>query len=371
MIRRETSTGHGQQDRQRYLGKIRDRVKKALPHLPGTAPIISGPGDQPVTLPIPGGGLGLPHFVPAAPKTPPDGWGQGPGQPGDIVGVMPRGGSGQGAGEPGRTPGDHDIDLTLTLDEWRQWILEDLHLPDLRPKPTDQVTDPETVWTSRNRVGSQSTVDKRATLKEALRRSQQQHQPLTFTPADLRYASWVERDRPATAAVIYFLRDVSASMGGERAYLARATAWYLAAVIQRAYPTCPIHFWVHDTEGHEVPEADFLTQTDGGGTAGMAVYQAMRQHMDHAYPESQYNRYCFHFTDGDLWDATDTEPFVADWAPTLARFGVVLTAQPSVRARAWTTHLQAMPGVRVVVDADRADVVPAVRQLLEEEAVTA
>ncbi|NMP23820.1 DUF444 family protein [Sulfobacillus harzensis] len=366
MIRRETSTGHGVQDRQRYLDKIRDRVRKALPSIPGNAPIISGPGDQPVTVPIPGGGLGLPHFVPASPETPPDGWAQGPGQPGDIIRVIPPGGSGSGDGDPGTEPGDHDIDLTMTLDEWRQWILEDLQLPELRPKPTDQLTDPETVWTSRSRVGSQSTVDKRATLKEALRRSQQQRQPLRFTPDDLRYHSWVERDRPATAAVIYFLRDISASMGGERAYLARATAWYLAAVIQRAYPQCPIHFWVHDTAGREVPEADFLTLTEGGGTAAVPVYQAMQIHMDHGYPFTSYNRYVFHFTDGDLWDATQTEPLIAQWAPTLARFGVVLTAHPDMRALVWAKRIAATDAVRVAVDAERADVVPAVRYLLGE-----
>lgn len=368
MIRRETSTGHGIQDRQRYLGKIRDRVKQVLPSLPGTAPIISGPGDQPVTVPISGGGLGLPHFVPQAPSTPPDGWAQGPGQPGDIVRVVPMGGSGAGSDEPGREPGDHDIEVTLTLDEWRQWILEDLALPDLRPRATDQLTDAETVWTSRSRVGSPSTLDKRATLKEAMRRSQQQRQPLTFAPDDLRYHSWVDRDRPATAAVIYFVRDISASMGGERAYLARATAWYLAAVIQRAYPQCPIHFWVHDSEGQEVPESDFLTLSDGGGTAGMPVYTAMRSHMDRAYPPSQYNRYLFHFTDGGLWDAPATESFVVGWAATLTRFGVVLTARPTLGVQAWVHHIQTAPPVRVVVEVGRPDVVPAVRSLLEEAA---
>lgn len=365
MIEREASTGHGQQDRQRYLDKIRERVRQALPTLPGTAPIISGPGDQPVTVPVPGGGVGLPHFVPARPATPPGGWAQGSGQPGDIVGVIPPDGGGDGSGDPGQNPGDHDLEVTLSLDEWRQWILEDLGLPALTPKPIDQLTDPATVWTSRSRVGSVSTLDKRATLKEAMRRSQQQHTALALQPDDLRYHSWVERETPATAAVIYFLRDISGSMDGERAYLARATAWYLAAVIQRAYPICPVHFWVHDTRAWEVPEADFLATQAGGGTAGAPAYQALRAHMDQQYPWGSYNRYGFHFTDGAVWDVEATLAAAQAWVPTMTRFGVVLTVDLGAKP-AWTDTLAAHPVVRVVDAASRERVVPAVRALLAE-----
>jgi uncharacterized sporulation protein YeaH/YhbH (DUF444 family) len=366
MIRREPTTGHGQLDRDRYLDKIRDRLKRALPTIPGEAPMIAGDPETPVTVPIPGGGVGLPHFIPQRPPTPPDGWGQGPAQPGDIIVQIPADVGGPGH-DVSHEPGDHDIAVTLPLSEWRRLILEDLHLPDLRATPNDALTEDTLVWTSRSRTGSLSTVDKQATLKEALARSQAQQRPLTFSPDDLRYHSWVERRQPKTAAVVYLLRDISASMDGERQYLARATAWYLVAVLQQAYAECPVRFWVHDTEGHAVTEAEFLSLEASGGTQAAPAYQAMQAEMDRDYPTARYNRYVFHFTDGDVWDAEAAVAAIQAWMPTLRRFGVCLLQ--SGRSPDWLRHLHGVPGVRVAREQLRSDVVTAVRSLLSEEAM--
>lgn len=366
MMRREPTTGHGQLDRDRYLQKIRDRLQKALPTIPGDAPIISGDPNTPVTVPIPGGGIGLPRFIPQRPPEPLDGWGQGPAQPGDILARVPgpRGGNpGSGDEAAGQEAGDHDIAVTLPLQEWRRLILEDLRLPDLHPGGLASLTDPTTVWISRSRMGSLSALDKRATLKEALARSQAQRQPLTFAAEDLRYHSWQERPRPQTAAVVYLLRDISGSMGGEWQYLARATAWYLVAVLQHAYATCPVEFWVHDTRARRVTEAEFLGLEAQGGTAGAPAYTAMQAAMDHEYPAAAYNRYCFHFTDGDIWDAEATLPIARAWAPTLRRLGVVILRATSPWP-AWIQTLAEEPTVRAVHERQRSDVVEAVRTLL-------
>lgn len=362
MIRRETSTGHGSQDRKRYTEKIRERIRQALPTLPGEIPVVSGPGDQPVTMPIPGGGLSLPRFVPRRPSEPSKSFGQGEAQPGDVVDAQPRK-RGQGGGDDG--PGDDDIAITMTLDEWRQWMLEDLALPDLTPRPNDQIAETETVWTSRSRTGSMSTIDKRATLKEALARSQSQGEALTFRPDDLRYRSWEDRARPHTAAVIYFCRDISASMDGERQYLARATAWYLSAALSRVYTTCPVRFWVHALAAQAVSEAEFLGMGSGGGTMAGPAYAAMQDDMDKEFPPSTFHRYVFHFTDGVIADEEAAWGVLASWFPTLTRFGLVLVDKPG-RLYEWLAAVAAQAVGRVVIASDRDQVVPAIHELLQE-----
>ncbi|MCY0898891.1 MAG: DUF444 family protein [Firmicutes bacterium] len=369
MIRRETSTGRGAQDRDRYAEKIRERIRGALPTIPGQIPIITGPGDQPVTVPIPGGGIGLPRFVPKRSHDPPKGWGQGDGQPGDIVGIQPVDRRGNAGSEPGYAPGDHDIAITLTLDEWRQWILDDLKLPDLTPKPTDQMREERRVWTSRSRTGSLSAVDKRMTLKEALARSQAAHVPLTIHPDDVRYQSWIDRPEPHTAAVVAFCRDISASMDGERQYLARALAFALAAAIQRAYPECQYRFWVHDTEPYLVEEAEFLQREAGGGTLADPAYAMIAETLDREFPQARYHRYVFHFTDGEIGDPVATLARVVDWAPSLTRLGVVLVRDGArMSTGTWLERLSAFhqPTVRIVRAARREMVPAALRQLLEE-----
>ncbi|MCY0879728.1 MAG: DUF444 family protein [Firmicutes bacterium] len=369
MIRRETSTGRGAQDRDRYAEKIRERIRSALPTIPGQIPVITGPGDQPVTVPIPGGGIGLPRFVPKRSHEPPKGWGQGDGQPGDIVDVRPVDRGGGTGTDAGRSPGDHDIAITLTLDEWRQWILDDLKLPYLTPKPTDQIRDQRRVWSSRSRTGSLSAVDKRMTLKEALARSQAARAPLTIHPDDVRYQSWVDRPEPQTAAVIAFCRDISASMDGERQYLARALAFALAAAIQRAYPECQYRFWVHDTDPYPVEEAEFLQREAGGGTLAEPAYAMMQATLDREFPSARYHRYVFHFTDGEIGDPVATLARILDWAPTLTRLGIVLVRDGArTSGGSWLDRLNAFHQEAVrIVRASRRDMVPqALRQLLEE-----
>lgn len=367
MIRRESSTGRGLKDRQRYLDKIKHRISKSLPDVAADVPVIGGDGDQPVRLRVPRGGMTLPRFVPK--RRSDEGFGQGDSQPGDIIARAPKGGQSgnQGNGEPGRESAEHgyDLEIEMTLAELRQWILEDLELPNLDDKFNDQLHEPEMSWTSISRVGSVTTLDKKETLKQSLARSLTQGRPFGFHPDDLRYKTWVERERPKTSAVIYFIRDVSASMDGERAYLARAVAWYLAAVIRSSYPICPIRFWVHDTDPQEVDETQFVTMSAGGGTAFSETFETVHRHMDIEYPDTSWNRYVFHFTDGEAWDIDYAYESLVRWIPSLSIFGTVFMDEPLW----WVRRLRSLDQrvVRFAQASDRVKVRSAVRQLLTGE----
>lgn len=367
-VGREEATGQGEQDRQRYKQKIRDQIKKAIPQALDQVPIVSGDGSDSVVIPLPEGGLDLPRFRPAQPKEPGDGVGQGPGQPGDIVGAAPIDGDGSGgAGKAGNARAEHGIDLTL--EEIRAIMLDDLHLPPLPLKRPPTQTEPTIRWNTRSRRGSLNNVDAKATLKAALARSQAQQKDLAFTPDDLRYQSWTERDQPKTAAVVYLLRDISGSMTPDKAYLARAVATYIVLWLRTVYDVCPLEFWVHDTVAQPVDELAFFHADDGGGTAVAPAYATLQEDMDTRYPLAAWNRLFLHFSDGDVFDPVASRERARAWLPSLTLLGLVLT-KPSPYAYSGSLR-QTFAGLpspyRVVTVQQPGHVVDAVRELLRGE----
>ena len=68
--------------------------------------------------------------------------------------------------------------------------------------------------------GARSRLDRRRTVKEAVKRRAIQTDPVPFSNDDLRFRQLVRRARPATNAVVLFALDVSGSMGETQRKLA-------------------------------------------------------------------------------------------------------------------------------------------------------
>lgn len=358
----------GQQDRQRYLRLVRDQLKQRLPHVVGDAPILTGPADQRVAIPLPGGGLTLPQLVPGKTQERPTGMGQGPAGPGDVVARRPGPISGNGAGT-GRGGGhvDHVVDLTIA--EIHELMREDLRLPRLRPRPRADADASALVWNSRSRHGGLSQVDVKASLLGAIQRAAVTGQPPYLTDDVLRYHSWSERPRPKTSAVLYVLRDVSGSMSREKVYLSLAAANYVLAHLSATYPTMPVHLWAHHEDAMEVDEAEWKHLNSAGGTRIAPAYDAIRAHMDLHYPPDGWNRYLLHLSDGDVEDPEEARAALVAWMPALALAGIVLT-QPIRQA----PHIglgRVMAGlgapVRVVEIHTRTQIIEAMRTLLADD----
>jgi uncharacterized protein len=58
-------------------------------------------------------------------------------------------------------------------------------------------------------------------------------------------------------------------------------------------------FVAHDTEAHVVPEKDFFTISNSGGTKCSSAYSVALEHIRKNHPKSRWNNYVFHFSDGD------------------------------------------------------------------------
>lgn len=155
----------GLKDSLRHDQRVKDAIRKNLRELITEEAIITSDGQKRVKLPI--RYLEQYRFKYGQPQP---GVGQGPGQPGDVLGGRPGDGTDPGDGMPGDQPGERTYEVEVPLDELTQMMLEDLALPWLEEKPERQVTSTSHRYTDVRRHGSLANLDKRRTLLANVKR---------------------------------------------------------------------------------------------------------------------------------------------------------------------------------------------------------
>ena len=211
---------------------------------------------------------------------------------------------GEGSEQPGDQPGEQVYEAEISLDELTRMMLEDLALPWLEDKEAQQLTTTTYTFDDIRRKGSMANIDKKRTLLENLKRHAAQHQPKVgaFHDTDLRFKVWSMQDEQHTNAAVYLLMDRSGSMTTEKKYIAKSFFFWLVRFLRLKYTTVDTVFIAHDTEAHIVPEQDFFTISNSGGTRCSAAYRVALDHLQHTHPKARWNNYVFHFSDGDNWE---------------------------------------------------------------------
>jgi len=234
------------------------------------------------------------------------GVGQGAAKPGDLLGpANAEGGPGQkGAG--GTDRGGIELMLEFKVDDIVDWLWEDLRLPNLQARVGAAQ---ESDWKREgwDRHGARSRLDRRRSLKEAVKRRARGGSSPGFINEDLRYRQLTRRRQPATRAVVFFLLDVSGSMTERDRQLAKTFFFWVAAGLRREYRHLDIAFIAHTTEAWEFNEADFFQVTGSGGTVASTGFAKVREVMQKRFNPASYNVYLFYASDGDNAD-TDRAP---------------------------------------------------------------
>src|SRR5215471_11230467 len=181
---------------------------------------------------------------------------------------QPPQGVGQGQGQPGDVPGEHTYEVEVPLEELAQMMLEDLALPWLEEKPERQITTTSHRFTDLRRRGAFANLDKRRTLLENIKRNAARGVPGVghFHDADLRYKVWDTYEETHANAAVYMLMDVSGSMTTSKKYIAKSFYFWMVRFLQLKYQKVDMVFIAHDTEAQVVPEQDFFGLSQGGGT---------------------------------------------------------------------------------------------------------
>lgn len=294
----------GARDWLRHNQKVREAVKGNLPEILSGEDLLTRPGAN-RTVMVPVKFLEHARFRLAEPASQ-QGAGQGRGQPGDVL--QPGRPEGErGAQSGGTENGEIRFVVEMKLEEIIDWIWEELKLPDLQPRRSASMDDPEYVREGWDKRGARSRLDRRRTLKEAVKRRAVQEDPVAIVNEDLRFRQLVRRPTPSTSAAVIFALDVSGSMDEAQRRLAKQFFFFALQGIRRQYAKVETAFLAHAAQAWEFEEREFFQASSSGGTVSSCAFQLAQEVIRGRYDPSRYNVYLFYASDGEN-ASEDREP---------------------------------------------------------------
>ncbi len=312
-------------DHNRFKQIVRGRVKKDLKKYITQGEMIGRKGKDKITVPMPQ--IETPRFKFGDKQM--GGTGQGEGDVGDSLGGDPQ--EGPGTGKAGDQPGDHGLEVELTIEELAEILGEELQLPRIEPKGSAKVTTTIDRYRGIRKVGPESLKHFKRTYREALKRQissgiYNEKDPIVMPVRDdKRYRSWKTVPEPQTNAVILYIMDVSGSMGDEQKEMVRMESFWIDTWLQSQYKGIESRYIIHDATAREVDRETFFRTKESGGTLISSAYEKALEIMEASYPVSDWNIYIFQFSDGDNWSGDDTSKCLAmlekDFLPIVNMFG--------------------------------------------------
>ncbi len=339
-----SSAPRGKTDAARHRHKVKEAIRQNLPDIVGDEAIITRKENQIVKVPIKG--VKSYQFIHGRTGGEGGGFGSGESQRGKVIGRRPKQGQSQG-GKPGGEPGTDYLETEIDIEEIIEMMLDDLGLPNLRRKQVRETVIPKG-WTfdSVERTGIRPRLDKKRSIKEAIRRTETLVAVLTdqtgrseqdcrralaatqgdstaalrllesgtvlppvsdepeylLESDDLRFRTITEDVEYQSNAVILAMMDVSGSMGTMKKYFARSFYFWMLSFLKTIYRKVEIRFISHTTEAKLVNEHEFFHKGESGGTKCASAYELTAELIDTEYSTSHWNVYPFHFSDGEDWD---------------------------------------------------------------------
>ncbi len=339
-------------NRQRFLSRARDELRRIVTDQIKTGKIADIDADH--VVPMPARGTAEPTFRPAA--------GSGsrthvlPGNkefvPGDRLPKPSGGAGGEGAGREAGGDGDSEDDFRFVLsrDELLDLFFDDLELPDLvkldlkeivtfkmrragyavtgaptninvgrtmrnsfgrrlalgRPKQAQldavaaEIAALEAEAASTPEPPTAETTERLAALRQELDRLVRKRKLVSYVdPVDVRFNRLEPQPVPNANAVMFCLMDVSGSMGEREKDLAKRFFLLLHLFLKRRYERIEIVFIRHTHEAREVDEETFFHSPQSGGTVVSTALEEMRRIITERYPSGAWNIYAAQASDGD------------------------------------------------------------------------
>jgi sporulation protein YhbH len=366
----------GNRDWLRHNQKIRDAVRNALPDLVARSDVLSRPDNRTVQVPV---RFLEHHRFRLLEQSQETGAGQGKAKPGDVLeqsGDAGRGPPGQGGDEQGGP----SFLLEFNVDDILDWLWDELELPNLQPRRGSNLEQDELQREGWDRRGPRARLDRRRTLKEAVKRRTVQGESATpFSNEDLRFRQLVQRRRPTVDAVVFFVLDASASMDAECRKLAKTFFFWVLHGIRRRFRHIDTVFIAHTVDAWEFEEAQFFEVRGEGGTKASSAVRLVREIVASRYDLDRYNGYLFYASDGDNFpdDREAVRAALQALAPQMNFFGYLEVSN------GYNQHLdtemgnlfRAMEGQNVPVGSfavtDEADIWPAIKAFFQSQTSTA
>lgn len=286
------------EDKNRFIEIIKGKIKKDLSKYISHGEIIGKKEDEYVKIPIPQ--IDIPNFRFGS-KNQESGVGQGNGQDGDQAGD---------GSKPGNSPGEHIFETEMSIDDLAQILGEKLELPKIKPKGSKNINTVNQKYNSLAPVGPKGLKHFKSTYKRALKRSIasgifEDEKLIIPIKDDFKYKAPKAVPKPETKAVVFYIMDVSGSMGDEEKKIVQIETFWINTWLKKHYKGLDVRFIVHDSESKEVKEKEFFTISTSGGTIISTAYELCKKIIEKDYPPNDWNIYVFQFSDGDNWGGDD------------------------------------------------------------------
>lgn len=399
--RRPNGRGKSLDNREKFLKRIKDSIKKSLPDIINSRKIqdIDSEGGN---VRIPQKSLDEPSFRHG------DGGVREVVRPGnkdfntgDRFRKPPRGG-GQGRGQKGSNEGEGEDDFVIEIsrEEFLKYFFDDLELPDLVKEGLKQVVEIKHHNAGFTTSGSPAKLDERRSLRNSFGRRISQRAPYKkrlkeaeaklaelketmvmaakagmlphyeesiklqeeikelekkiagykakmtnvpfLDPTDLRYHATVAEEKPITSAVMFCIMDNSGSMGEHEKTLARKFFALLYMFLARKYERVQVRFIYHTTTAKEVDEEEFFNSQETGGTIISSALDVLVDILQKEYADGNTNIYVCQASDGDNYSSdngTCYELLSDDIMPQVQYYGYIQVGSSyGVQSDIWPTY---------------------------------
>lgn len=295
-------------DYNRFKDIIKGRIKQNLKKYITKGELIGGQEKGLISVPLPQ--IQIPRFRFGQEQM--GGVGQGEGKVGQIIGRSNQEGK-EGVSRAGKDPGQHALEVEVTLEELAKMLAEELRLPRIQPRGSGMITTSANRYSSIRNKGTEGLRHFKRTYKEALKRqisegSYDPDNPVVIPiKRDKRYRHSKPMPRPEYNAAIIYIMDVSGSMGDEQKEIVRIESFWIDTWLRSQYDHIECKYIIHDAQAKMVDQETFYHTRESGGTLISSAYKMAAQLIENEFPQEAWNIYIFHFSDGDNWSGEDTK----------------------------------------------------------------
>ncbi len=345
--RRKNPSGKSSSNRQRFLKRIEDQIKRALPDIVKNTSVkdLTSSKDK---VKVPVKGIDEPQFT--YDRESGDKKWVHPGNKeyiqGDTIEKKKSGQGGKGRkGSNDPSTSEDEFSVSISRDEFLDYFFKDLELPDMIKKHLNTIVNwkqkragysqygnPSRLNVVRSyknsmarKIASQIFFDKkikeiedklkdnslsdddRLKLETELTKFKNMRLAVGFMEeVDLRYNNFEKYPVPTTCAVMFCIMDVSGSMGEKEKDIAKRFFMLLYMFLTKQYEKIEIVFIRHHTEAKEVSEDEFFNSRESGGTVVVPALEMMSKIIKERYSKD-WNIYAAQVSDGDVWDKSDAD----------------------------------------------------------------
>lgn len=248
------------------------------------------------------------------------------------------GGGGGGPGEASDSgEGEDAFEFLLTDEEFRDFVFDELELPDFVKKQMKNVTQHEVINAGFKSEGNPNQLHIVRSMRNSIARKiglkrpkeediegleakiAKENRPVIrkkleadlvemkrrrkaipwIDPFDIRYKNQIKFPKPHTQAVMFCVMDVSYSMTEEEKDIAKRFFMLLNLFLKRKYNNVDIVFIAHHSTARECTEEEFFRSKETGGTVVSTATELVENIIKERYKPDDWNIYVAQASDGD------------------------------------------------------------------------